>query len=398
MIDGSPPTDGDDASRPSVTIVIPTYREAPNLPHLLRRIGVVRERLTHRIDVIVVDDDSDDGTVETIERLGLPWVQLVVRKSDRGLSAAVLEGFRRARGDVLVCMDADLSHPPERLSAMLDELAAGADFVLGSRYVEGGTTADDWGPLRWINSRVATWLARPFTAVSDPMSGYFALQRGRFAAAAPLSPIGYKIGLELIVKCRCRKVVEVPIHFADRRYGHSKLTLHQQLLYLRHLRRLFVHKFGVWSHLAQFLVVGGLGTGVNLLALTALLALSVPAQLAVAGAIVIAMLFNFVLNRRISFSYARHGSWPRQLAGFVAACSLGAAINFATTMLVNASYTALPMQVAALLGIAAGTGVNFMVSRYLVFRAVHVRPATDIPPTESPAAGSEPASDGSPRA
>lgn len=363
----------------SVTIVVPTYREAESLPHLLRRIATVRQAAAFEIDVLIMDDDSNDGTADVVQRLGYDWVELVVRRGDRGLSAAVLDGFGRARGDVLVCMDADLSHPPERIASMLDELGSGADFVLGSRYVEGGTTAHDWGLLRWLNSRVATLLARPFTAVHDPMSGFFALRRETFTVADPLSPVGYKIGLELIVKCRCRKVVEIPIHFADRCYGESKLTLRQQLLYLRHLRRLFVHKYGVWSHLAQFLVVGGLGTAVNLAALTVLLEVNTPAEIAVAAAIVIAMVFNFVLNRQISFSYARDGSWMRQFLGFVAACSLGAAINYVTTIAVTAQFPKLPMQLAALVGIAAGTGVNFVVSRYLVFRATHVRPSTATP-------------------
>src|SRR5690349_15415001 len=107
-------------------------------------------------------------------------------------------------------MDADLSHPPEALPGMLTKLREGADFVLGSRYVRGGTTSDDWGVLRWLNSRVATWLARPLTSVRDPMSGFFALRRSTFEAGREFNPIGYKIGLELIVKCGCERVVEVP--------------------------------------------------------------------------------------------------------------------------------------------------------------------------------------------
>ena len=124
-----------------------------------------------------------------------------------------------------------------------------------------------------------------------------------------------------MVKCRCERVVEVPIHFEDRRFGESKLTLAQQLLYLRHLRRLYIFKYGAWTQLTQFLVVGGLGTIVNLVVLTNLVARNVPTQVAVAAAIFVAMCFNFVLNRRFSFSLARGGSWLRQFFGFVAASS-----------------------------------------------------------------------------
>jgi dolichol-phosphate mannosyltransferase len=126
---------------------------------------------------------------------------------------------------------------------MIDALTHGADFVLGSRYVSGGSTADNWGMFRWVNSRVATWLARPLTNISDPMSGFFALAQTTFARAERPNPLGYKIGLELLVRCRCRHVREVPIHFATREHGESKLTLEQQLLYLRHLARLYAFKY-----------------------------------------------------------------------------------------------------------------------------------------------------------
>jgi dolichol-phosphate mannosyltransferase len=155
-----------------------------------------------------------------------------------------LFGLSRARGDTLVVMDADLSHPPEVIPEMLSALAQGADFVLGSRYVHGGTTAEGWGLFRFVNSKIATYLARPLTSVSDPMSGFFALPRSVFARAEKPSPLGYKIGLELLVRCRCRNVREVPIHFSNREHGESKLTVHQQLLYLRHLARLYRFRFG----------------------------------------------------------------------------------------------------------------------------------------------------------
>jgi dolichol-phosphate mannosyltransferase len=361
------------AAPPQLTIVVPTYKEVDSLPALLDRIDALRPQLPP-LELLIMDDDSNDGTEALIAERAQPWVTLVVRKADRGLSAAVLDGFGRARGDLLVCMDADLSHPPERIAALLEKLGSGFDFVVGSRYLEGGSTADDWGFLRWLNSRVATFLARPFTHISDPMSGFFALRRATFLEAAELNPVGYKIALELIVKARCQRVGEVPIHFAQRAFGESKLTLRQQLLYLRHLRRLSIFKFGIWSHLAQFLAVGLLGTFVNLLALTLFLWVHIEDHVAIGLAILVSMLFNFVLNRRFSFSYARGGSWTRQLLGFVAASSIGAAINYVTaTQLLRSQPDMLP-QLAALAGVAAGTAANFLFSRFLVFRAKHVRP------------------------
>jgi dolichol-phosphate mannosyltransferase len=176
-----------------------------------------------------------------------------------------------------------------------------------------------------------------------------------------------------MVRCRCERVVEVPIHFEDRRLGESKLTLRQQLLYLRHLRRLYAFKYGVWSQLMQFLAVGAVGVGVNLALLSVLLRAGISKEIAVAGAIVCAMLSNFVLNRRFSFASARRDPWGRQLTRFVAASSLAAVVNYVTTLALMARIPGTRPQIAALAGVVAGTGFNFLASRYIVFRQSHVR-------------------------
>jgi dolichol-phosphate mannosyltransferase len=373
LIDGSDVVSSKGASRPRVTVIVPTYKEVESLPHLIDRLAKVRASSDMDLDVLIMDDDSRDGSVELVRARPEPWVELVVRVADRGLSPAVLEGLRRARGDILVCMDADLSHPPEALPQLIRKLDEGADFVVGSRYAKGGTTSDDWGFLRWINSRIATLLARPLTSVSDPMAGFFAMRRETFDRGRDFNPVGYKIGLELLVKCACERAVEIPIHFEDRRFGSSKLTFKQQLFYIQHLRRLYIFKYGAWTQLLQFLVVGGLGTLVNLGALTALLAAGLPLRVGVAAAIFASMCFNFVLNRRFSFSFARSGGWGRQFARFVAASSVGAAVNFWLTLVVHAHFPSWRPQVAALIGITVATGLNFAASRYLVFRASHIR-------------------------
>jgi dolichol-phosphate mannosyltransferase len=371
----SAPTEAKQFAR--VTVVVPTYREAENLPHLINRLAKVRQEHGLDLDVLIMDDNSQDGSAELVAARPEDWVKIVVRTTDRGLSPSVLDGMNRATGDVLVCMDADLSHPPEAIPLMLRKLEEGADFVIGSRYVEGGSTSDDWGFLRWLNSRVATLLARPLTNARDPMAGFFAFRRSTFAAGRDFNPVGYKIGLEFIVKCRCERVVEVPIHFEDRQLGKSKLTMRQQLLYIKHLRRLYTFKFGAWSQLVQFLTVGGLGTLVNLVLLTAFLHAGMAVSPAVAAAIVLSMVFNFVLNRRFSFGETRRQrSWIRQFVGFMAACSAGAVINYVVTLLLlgrGQTFSRYP-QLAALIGIAVATAFNFIASRYLVFRSSHIRP------------------------
>lgn len=229
-------------TRKAVTIIVPTFREAEALPALVERLSTLREQWLPDLELIVVDDNSQDGVEQWFKENPLPWAQLLVRTQDRGLSQSVLAGIQLATGDVFVVMDADLSHPPEVIPQMLSAIADGSDFVLGSRYMPGGTTDHSWGVLRYINSKVATVMAMPLTRITDPMSGFFALPRTAFERAVSPQPLGYKIGLELLVRCRCTDVREIPIHFSNRVHGESKLTVHQQLLYVQHIARLYRFK------------------------------------------------------------------------------------------------------------------------------------------------------------
>jgi dolichol-phosphate mannosyltransferase len=352
-----------------VSIVVPTYKEAANLPLLIERIERLRSDRSLNVELLIMDDNSRDGTEEQIARLNLPWVRLIVRKTNRGLSPAVLDGIAAATREVVVVMDADLSHPPEQIPQMLKALEEGAEFVIGSRYVSGGSTGEDWGFLRWLNSKVATWLARPFTRAADPMSGFFAFRRKALESVPYLNPVGYKIGLELLVKCGFTRVVEVPIFFAQRQLGESKLSFKEQLRYIQHLRRLLAFKYPFWSHALQFGLVGGLGVVVNLVVLTVLLWCGVDVNWAVLGAIALSMVSNFALNRRFTFYDARGGSLPRQFVAFIASCSLGAGINYAITLTMLHAVPDLWPQIASLAGIAGGLVFNFAMSRYFVFRA-----------------------------
>jgi dolichol-phosphate mannosyltransferase len=189
-------------STPTVSVIIPTYQERDNLPLLIPRIDAAFRSASLLGEILVVDDDSRDGTDESCAALARQYpVRLAIRKNQRGLASAVMYGFEIANGDVFVVMDADLSHPPEKIPELVRTLRdTGADIVIGSRYVPGGATERRWGILRRLNSRIATLIARPLTRVYDPMAGFFAISRATLRAARPLDPIGYKILLELIVK------------------------------------------------------------------------------------------------------------------------------------------------------------------------------------------------------
>ena len=262
-----PPTS---AGLPLVSVVVPAWNEAENLPLLVPRIDAALAGVAY--EVVVVDDGSRDGTPAACAALaGRYPVTLIVRDApEHGLSGAVLRGIAAARGRTIVVMDADLQHPPERLPALLSALDGGADFALGSRYVAGGSTDGHWSAFRKVNSWVATVLARPFAGpVRDPMSGFFALRRSTLDRAQRLTPLGYKIALELMCKCRVRRVVEVPIHFGLRTRGRSKLTLAQQFRYLEHLSRLYDFTFPRASPIGKFGVTVAAGFTVGLLLYTA---------------------------------------------------------------------------------------------------------------------------------
>ena len=357
---------------PVVSVIVPTYKEAGNIPLLVPRICDAMAGAQLPFEIIIVDDNSRDGTKEAVAKLreqGL-HVAIEVRVGQRGLSSAVIHGFNHAKGRFFVCMDADLSHPPERIPALVAELQSGrADFAIGSRYLPGASTDAHWGLFRWLNSKVATLMARPLVRVRDPMSGFFALSRESFLSADELSPIGYKIALELLVKTGCSKVVELPIHFADRTVGESKLNLSEQFKYLRHLKRLFDYKYATRAQFLQFCLVGATGVGVDLLSLNLLLLLTHSFSLARGVAIGIAMTWNFYLNRRLTFSHARREPWFGQYLKFVGTCLVGAVVSWCvSTVAVGWRPESLVwIQVAALVGIACGTVSNFLFARYFVF-------------------------------
>jgi len=243
-----------DVILPDVSILVPTMNEAENLPLLAERVHAAMGGRSY--EMILIDDNSRDGTVGVCQELAKRFpLRLLVREHPcDGLSGAVLHGIAWAQGSTLVVMDADLQHPPESIPLLLAALDSGADFALGSRYVAGGSTDATWGVLRRINSTAATLLARPFApGVTDPMSGFFALRRSTFDNASQLTPLGYKIALELMCKCRVRSLKEVPIHFALRARGQSKLSLKQQFRYLEHLSRLYDFTFPRLSPVVKFL-------------------------------------------------------------------------------------------------------------------------------------------------
>ncbi len=290
-----------------ISLIVPTLNEALNLPALAERVHAsLRGR---RYELLVVDDNSRDNTIAVCADLSQRFpLRLITRTEPKnGLSGAVLHGMAEARGDVLVVMDADLQHPPEKLPELVAPIERDiADFVIGSRYTSGGSIESGWTFYRALNSKLATLLARPFAGrVTDPMSGFFALKRIDYTNARHLTPLGYKIGLELLSKTRVTRVTEIPIHFGKRLAGESKLSLKEQFRFLEHLSRLYDFSFPRLSPMVKFAIVTLLSWGVAALVYLALRGVGVGA---LAG-IVIA--YGFVIATTAIF-HARYVRTQRE--------------------------------------------------------------------------------------
>lgn len=225
-----------------LALVIPTLNEEANIGTLLDRVRWSLDDLPIDYELLVVDDDSSDGTAAIVREYSEsdPRIRLLVRLGSRGLAGAVIWGWEHTDANLLGVIDADLQHPPALLPALLTAVQKGQDIAIASRYSEGKGTAG-WNPVRRAVSRVSTWitvpLQKPGIRVQDPMSGFFMMHRSCIAGVH-LQPEGFKLLLEILVRGHIRSVTEVPYHFGQRHAGKSKASLRVGLDYLQLLGRL----------------------------------------------------------------------------------------------------------------------------------------------------------------
>lgn len=264
----------DRRATPALSVVVPTYNERKNIKRLIDRcLGAFPET---PVEIVVVDDDSPDGTWRLVEDAygEAEQVTVVRRTEESGLATAVCRGFEEADGERYAVIDADLQHPPERLNDLLEALnRPGTDVAVGSRYVEGGDIAN-WATRRRVVSKGAIGLAKVAVPsawdVADPMSGFFAVEAD-VVDGVDLQPKGYKILLEILAVCDYEGVTEVPYVFTDRDYGESNLDGEQYLRFLEHLGTVGVSAWGLDRvveperavRAAEFAAVGGVGVLVN---------------------------------------------------------------------------------------------------------------------------------------
>jgi dolichol-phosphate mannosyltransferase len=222
------------------SIVIPTYNEAGGIERLIRALDTVFKENSLDGEIIIVDDNSPDGTGQIVDRLAADFpVRCVHRPGKMGLSSGVIAGWDVARPDSVAvgAMDADFSHDINILPQMVKALEDGYGLAVGSRYVRGGGITN-WPWKRVVISRVACTIARPLTNIKDITSGYFLVRRDALEDVK-LDPIGFKIGLEVIAKAHYGKAIEIPYVFTDRVSGESKLNEKEVFNYLKQLRKLY---------------------------------------------------------------------------------------------------------------------------------------------------------------
>ena len=318
---------------PRLSIIVPTFNERANVSVLLDKLAAALAGVAW--EVIYVDDDSPDGTADVVRGLAQndPRVRCLRRIGRRGLAGACIEGMLASSAPVLAVMDADLQHDETLLPAMLKEIDAGADLVVGSRYLGGGASGTGFSKSRQGISNAATVLAQRLLGVkiTDPMSGFFMVRREVVEEAAPrLSEQGFKILLDLIASTpRKLRTVELPFTFRERHAGVSKLD---SLVAVEFAGLVLSKLFGDWLSMRfiLFAMVGFSGLAVHLILLQSLLKTnSVAFSTAQVAATYGAMIWNFFINNQLTYRDRRLRGWGalRGLLIFCLVCSVGAIAN-----------------------------------------------------------------------
>jgi dolichol-phosphate mannosyltransferase len=324
-----------------LSIVIPSYKEKDNIAPLVT--GIAQALAGSDYEIIYVDDNSRDGTVEVVADLAKRYpVKIFVREKERGLATAVIHGFKKAQGSIIGVMDADMQHSPAVLPLLLKAIEGGADITFASRYVPGGGS-EGFSFTRQMISKVAAMISHLFLPssrkVKDILTGYFMFRRENLDIAK-LKPIGYKISLEVLLTGNFKNPTEVPFIFKERGAGQSKLNARQQVDYLKHIFSLML-RAGELLRFIKFIAVGLTGTLVNLGILKLVTSFTVwNDKVQLIPGIEISIITNFLLNDYFTFADRRTGktaSFFGRMAKYNLLALAGAFINWgAAALMVNA--------------------------------------------------------------
>ncbi|MDB4978314.1 MAG: Dolichol monophosphate mannose synthase [Candidatus Peribacteria bacterium] len=361
-----------------LSLILPTYNEAENLPQLLPALCTALEGIPH--EIIIVDDDSPDKTWKIARNLAWknPDIHVVRRVGRYGLSSAVMEGFLASKGTVLAVMDADGQHDLTLLSTLYGSVHRDSGMAIGSRYMQGGSVGQ-WDERRHALSRLATRMAIRLCKVeaTDPMSGFFAIDRLLFESVLPaLNPKGFKILLDLLVHVpRSTRVREFPFRFGVRTHGESKLSRRVQVEFLEYLYDVTLGTYIPLTFI-KYCLVGTVGVLVNLAVYLAVsrLFLSGPQttlqgfSLALLAGMETAIIFNFFLNNAWTFSRMKLRGLQAVsgLVTFNIACLFGAFADYAVSAFFFTR--GFPEILSVILGAGVGVIWNYTMNRLFTWK------------------------------
>lgn len=359
---------------PELTVVVPTLNERDNIEPLVERLALALDGVSW--EVLFVDDDSQDGTLDVLHALSRrsDQVRFIRRVGRRGLTSACIEGMSATSAPYLAVMDADLQHDETLLGRMLDILRSeGAELVNGSRYVDGGGVGS-WSEGRHRLSRLGTRLGQAIlkSHLSDPLSGFFMMRRSLFEEAVDrMSGLGFKILLDLVSSLRRPvRVRELPYTFRERHAGESKLDTLVSLEYLLLLLHKTLGRF-IPVRFMMFVAVGATGVFVHLAVLGLFLnTFGVPFAWSQAAATGTAMISNYALNNIFTHRDKRLTgmAFARGLLMFMLISAVGAIANVGVaTFLFDYGFL---WWAAGFLGAVVGAVWNYSVSSVLVWSRV----------------------------
>jgi dolichol-phosphate mannosyltransferase len=365
-----------------VVIIVPTYNERENIGRLIQALRGQFSSMSHDMHILVVDDTSPDGTADVVRNTQPQFPNLhLIEGRKAGLGAAYIRGMTYAieqmSADVVFEMDADFSHKPEDVPRFMSEIDAGADFVIGSRYVKGGSIPANWGFIRRLNSLGGNFVARYVAGiyrVRDCTAGFRAIRasvlRDIDLARLRVQGYGFQVALLHAAVTDGAKVVEMPVDFIDRTQGDSKLGLSDIVEFV--LNAWWI-RFQSSRIFIKFAIVGATGVVVNLGFFTLLLGMGMNKYLASPIAIEISIVTNFLLNNYWTFRWRKTKDRVRIKGLKFNVVSLASlAISYATFVVFSAAFPALPPQLAQLVGIIPATLMNYFLNSYWTFKHVEV--------------------------
>lgn len=362
----------------NIVVILPTYNEKENIGLMIRALQEQFSRIGHSMSILVVDDNSPDGTADVVrsEMRRSRNVFLITGRKE-GLGAAYIRGMKHAidelRADAVMEMDADFSHDPADVPRLVEGLDSGADFVIGSRYVPGGSIPADWGLLRRMISRWGNVFARyvaGMLAVKDCTAGFRAIRAAviRRIDLDALRVKGYAFQISLLHEAIMNRAIvrEIPVHFVDRKRGSTKMGISDITEFMLNAWWIRLERSKTFL---KFSVVGASGVVVNLVSFTLLMKAGMHKFIASPVAIELSILTNFVLNNFWTFS-ERDVNDRIHIRGLkfniISFIALG--VSYSTFLLLSALDPAGIPQVHQAVGIVPATLINYFLNSYWTFK------------------------------